>query len=151
LGRIYYEDVELNKKILLGEHYVDKEEMIEYAEKWDSMPFHIDEEFAQSTPFGGLIAPATYTLAVTRRLNSMSNQPRLAMLVGMGYETIQLPNPVRPGDNLVVTEEYIEKRESQTKNGQGIVRKLVEVKNQNDEICLSAVAVVLVNKRQIES
>jgi len=149
LELIYYEDVELHRKISIGEHYVDRNEMIEYAKKWDPMPFHVDAELAKSYPFGGLIAPATYTLAVTRRLSTMSEKPRLAMLVGMGYEEIRLPNPVRPGDKLVVTEEYIEKRESQTNQKCGIIHKLIEVKNHSDEVCLSAVATVLVFKRSV--
>ncbi|MFC1925518.1 MaoC/PaaZ C-terminal domain-containing protein [Chloroflexota bacterium] len=131
----------------MGEYYVDKEEMIEFAEKWDALPFHIDEELAKSYPSGGLIAPAVYTLSVIRRLNTVTKQPALAILVGLGYEKVQIVNPVRPGDKLVVTKEYIGKRESRTEADRGIIRTLNEVKNQNDELCLSTITVALVAKR----
>ncbi len=144
---IYYEDIELNQKLCIGDYYVDKEEMVEFAKKWDAMPFHIDEELAKSYPFGGLIASSIYTLAVTHRLNIMTKQPRLAVLAGLGYEGIQTPNPVRPGDQLVLTKEYIDKRESRTDADRGIVHILIEVKNQNNELCLSTVGVALVAKR----
>ena len=146
---LYYEDIELNQRNTIGEHYVDKEEMLEFARKWDRQPFHIDEELAKSYPSGGLIAPLTYTMSIVTRAASIAEQPRMAILAGLEYERVQIPNPVRPGDQLVVTAEFIDKRESVTKPDRGIVRTLVEVKNQNDELVLSAVGVGLVAKRPI--
>jgi len=144
---MYYEDIELHKRNTLGEHYVDKEEMLEFSRKWDRQPFHIDEELAKSYPFGGLIAPLTYTMSVISRLYSITKQPRLAVIAGLGYERVQILNPVRPGDQLRVIEEYIDKRESSSGADRGIVRILTEVENQNDEICLSTIGNALVAKR----
>lgn len=144
---MYYEDIELHQRSIVGEHYVDKEEMLEFASKWDRQPFHIDEELAKSYPFGGLIAPLTYTLCVISRLYSITKQPRLAVLAGFGYERVEILNPVRPDDKLMVIKEYIDKRESNTDADRGIVRILTEVKNQNDELCLSTVGTALVAKK----
>lgn len=146
---VYYEDVELHQSSIVGEYYVDKEEMLEFAKKWDRQPFHIDEELAQSYPFGGLIASSSYTMAIVSRVASIAERPRMAILAGLEYERVQIPNPVRPDDQLVVTAEHIDKRESKTKPDRGIVRTLVEVKNKNDELVFSAVGVSLVAKRPI--
>jgi acyl dehydratase len=144
---VYYEDIELHKRISIGEYYVDKEEMIEFSKKWDAKPFHIDEELAKSYPTGGLIAPLTYTLSIISRLGSISERAIIAFLAILEMERFQILNPVRPGDRLIVTEEHLDKRESRTRPDRGIVRILNEVKNQNGELCVSVVSVVLVSKR----
>lgn len=144
---IYYEDIKLNHKISIGEYYVDKEEMIEFSKKWDARSFHIDEESAKFHPTGGLFAPLIYTMCIVTRLSSTSENSLIAYLAGLGMEGVQIVNPVRPGDRLVVTEEHTDKRESRTSPDRGIVRILNEVKNQNDELCVSMVSVALVSKR----
>ncbi len=144
---VYYEDVKLNHKISIGEYYVDKEEMIEFAKKWDAKPFHIDEELAKSYPNGGLFAPLTYTMAIVSRLGSISERSLIAYIAGLELERVQIANPVRPGDRLIVTEEHLDKRESHTHPDRGIVRTLTEVKNQNDELCIDILSLALVSKR----
>lgn len=144
---VYYEDIELNKKIVIGEHYVDKEEMVEFSRKWDAKPFHIDEELAKSYPVGGLIAPLTYTLSVISRLGSISESDRIAFLAILEMERFQIFNPVHPGDKLTVTEEHLDKRESRANSDRGIVRTRSEVVNQNGQVCVSVVSVTLVARR----
>lgn len=144
---IYYEDIEVNQKHVLGEYYVDKEEMIEFSKKWDARPFHIDEEMAKAHPNGGLFSPLIYTLAIVTRLSSTRVKPLIAYIAGLGLEQVQTFTPVRPGDRLVVTEEKLDKWESRTRPDRGIVRILNEVKNQHNELCVSLVSLALVFKR----
>lgn len=144
---LYYEDLELHKKQKVGDYYVDKDEMIEFAKKWDAKPFHIDEELAKSYPSGGLIAPLTYTMSIMSRLGSISERPVLAYLAALEIERLQIVTPVRPGDQLFITEEYIGKRESRNRPDCGILRILYEVRNQNDDVCISSVFLSLVAKR----
>ena len=146
---IYYEDLELHKKLNVGNYHVDKEEMIEFAKKWDAKPFHIDEELAKSYPSGGLIAPLTYTMSIMSRLGSISERSVLAYLAALEVERLKIINPVRPGDQLFITEEYIDKRESRTRSDCGIVRILYEVRKQNDDLCISSIFLTLVAKRPI--
>ena len=144
---LYFEDIEIGEKKVLGEHYVDKDEIIEFAKKWDPQPFHVDEEMAKTHPFGGLIASANYTLCIITLLAQMQETPDVANLGLLEYERVKILNPVRPGDQLTVLAEHIDKRESQTKPDRGILRTLVEVRNQNDELNLSYIAVVMIAKR----
>lgn len=143
----YFEDIEIGEKKILGEHYVDKDEIVEFAKKWDPQPFHVDEEMAKTHPFGGLIASANYTLCIITLLAQMQETPDVANLGLLEYERVKILNPVRPGDRLTVSAEHIEKRESQTKPDRGILRTLVEVRNQNDELNLSYIATVMIAKR----
>jgi acyl dehydratase len=121
--------------------------MVEFSRKWDAKPFHIDEELAKYYPVGGLIAPLTYTLSVISRLGSISERARIAFLAILEMERCQILNPVRPGDQLTVTEEHLDKRESRTNSDRGIIRTRNEVNNQDGQVCVIVVSVALVAKR----
>ena len=41
----------------LASTVIHKEKMVAFAKDYDNIPLHTDEEYAKSTPFGGLIAP----------------------------------------------------------------------------------------------
>ena len=54
---MYFDDIKLGTKIELEPVKIEKEKMMEFARQYDSIPLHLDEEYAKKTPFGGLIAP----------------------------------------------------------------------------------------------
>ena len=39
-----YEDYQIGQRIILGSHLLTSEEIIEFANKWDPVPFHTDEK-----------------------------------------------------------------------------------------------------------
>ena len=145
----YYEDIELHKGIVVGEYITNRDEMIEFAEKWDPQPYHIDEEAAQSYPNGKITAASGYTLGITTLLLARMEFHRVAVLANLEYEHTRLPLAVLPDDHLTMTMEHLEKRESRSDPRRGIVRTLMEVKNQNDEVVLSYIGVALVAKRPV--
>lgn len=52
----YFEDMEVGEEVDCGSIEVTKEEMLEFAERYDPQPFHVDEKAAQETMYGDLIA-----------------------------------------------------------------------------------------------
>lgn len=86
-------------------------------------------------------------MSVITRLAAVSERPRTAVLAGLEFNDTKILKAVRPGDQLAVTKEHVHKRESLTRQDRGIVSSLIEVKNQNDELCLSTISVILVAKR----
>lgn len=142
----FLEDVELNKKEVLGSYSVPREEVIEFAKKWDHQPIHVDDEAAKQYPFGGIIAPTAYTMAVVVMLYNQSN-PKLAALAVMGYDEVRFPTPVRPGDQITVHAECTEKRESKSKPAIGLVWYTVEGQNQKSEPVLTYRVGAFVAKR----
>ena len=40
---IYFEDIEIGKVRTAGSFELTKQEIVEFAKKWDPLPFHIDE------------------------------------------------------------------------------------------------------------
>ena len=96
--KMYFEDLEVGRVFRGDECVADKDEMLEYARKNDPAPFHLDEEAARNSPYGGLIASAGYTVTLWYR-STIPIQRSLAFLGGFEWH-IKLPLPVRPGDRL---------------------------------------------------
>nr|WP_225121621.1 MaoC/PaaZ C-terminal domain-containing protein [Bradyrhizobium sp. BRP22] len=67
----YFEDVEVGDSQKAGPYSVSKEEIIQFAKRYDPRPFHIDEAAAARSVFGGLSASAAHTLCDLH----LANQP----------------------------------------------------------------------------
>jgi acyl dehydratase len=84
----------------LGRYDVTEEEIVEFARKWDPLPFHIDKEAAERGTFGGLIASGAHTIAIMIRLGSDGVMAKLDLIVGSAMRDLDLIKPVRPGASL---------------------------------------------------
>jgi acyl dehydratase len=131
----YFEDFVLHQKRTGGEYTVSKKEVIEFAKKWDPQPYHVDDTKAKASIHGGVIASATHTLAISFLLRHQIERD-IAGVAGLELDEMVFPTPVRPGDRLSITIEYIERRESQKKPDRGIVARVIDVRNQKgDTVC----------------
>ena len=59
-----YEDMVVGSTTEIGKHTFTREEIVEFAEKFDPQPFHVDETAAESSPFRGLVASGWHTCSV---------------------------------------------------------------------------------------
>jgi len=146
MAMTYFEDFVLHQKRTGGEYTVRKEEVIEFAQKWDPQPYHIDETKAKATVHGGVIASATHTLAISFLLRHQIESD-IADIAGLELDEMRFPNPVRPGDRLSVAIEYVERRESRKKPDRGIVTRVIDVLNQKGETVCKYRDVFLAQKR----
>ncbi|MFO8011237.1 MAG: MaoC/PaaZ C-terminal domain-containing protein [Dehalococcoidia bacterium] len=142
----YFEDYEVGQTEVATGYTADRQEMIDLARKWDPQPFHVDEEAAKATIYGGITAPSIYTMAVAGWLGHRFEPPMASMGL-LGYDKMEFRHPVRPGDDLKLSSTVAEKRESATRPDRGLVRYNVTVSNQNDEPVLTFEAKVMVAKR----
>ena len=145
---VYFDDIGLKDKGVIGTYLVDKDEIIEFSKKWDPQPWHTDEEASKSFPSGGIIAPAIYTIGIINRLATQQNSMIVA-LTGFGWDEVRFPHPVYPGDTITITGECVEKRESESRPDAGIVTSLLEVRNQDDVLCLTFKSTFLVAKKPV--
>jgi acyl dehydratase len=146
MTHLYFEDAEVGSIRRAGPYLVSKDEIIQFAKQYDPLPRHIDEEAAARSIFGGLTASGGHTFAVFLLLRTKL-QPRLHVLVGMGWDELRLPNAVRPGDELDLEVTVLEKRESKSKPDRGIMRDQARLRNQKREIVLQCISNILVAKR----
>ena len=97
----YFEDLDGYTDRSFGEYELVKEEIIEFAKKWDPMIFHTDEEVAKTTPHGGLIAPGTFLLAIRIRLLHSGGVNR-KVLASVGFEDVRFLKPAFVGQKLTL-------------------------------------------------
>ena len=130
IGERYFEDYEADCTYDCGQRLVLESEIIEFAQRYDPQPFHVDPVEAVRSIYGGLIASGWHTGALTMRLLVENYVSTVASLGSPGIETLRWPAPVRPGDTLTVTVEVLEARVSRSKPDRGIVRSEVRTSNQ---------------------
>jgi acyl dehydratase len=115
--------------------------MLDYARKNDPLPFHVDEEAAGNSPYGGLIASAGYTVTLWYR-SAIAILASIAFLGGFEWH-IKLPLPVRPGDRLH-SEVEIRNKQPSSKPGRGYVTAVQRILNQDSQVVFTCEAVWMI-------
>ncbi len=146
-GKVYWEDFSVGQVIKLGMRAVPREEIIEFARRYDPQPFHTDEEAAKNSIYGGLIASGWHTCALMMRLLYDGLIKRAASMGSPGIDNIRWLKPVRPGDTLRAQMTIMETRASASKPDRGLIKSNWEVFNQNDELVMTMVGVGMYRRR----
>ena len=137
-----YADFRIGQLFVAGPHRVEESEILDFARQWDAQPFHIDPEAAKSTQWQGIIASGWHTCAIAMRLaveavlrdSNSSGSP--------GLEYLRWPHPVRPGDELRLSIEVLELRQSRSKE-HGVVRWRWQLRTQRGDTVLDTIATSL--------
>ena len=147
-GLRYYEDLVVGSTASFGHYEVTREEVIEFATKYDPQPFHLSDEAAAQTFFGRLSASGWHTAAITMRMavDNMKDQ-RNAGLGSPGIDELKWVRPVYPGDTLRCESELLDKRLSASRPDMGITKGRTTVFNQHDEVVMTFVANGLIRTR----
>ena len=146
-ARIFYlEDYEPGWSAQSPDYLVSEEEILEFGRRFDPRPFHTDPAAAADSHFGGLVAPGCLVFCIRSWL--VAKLPvQAALVAGLGVEALDLPNPVRPGDRLVLRVECLDCRASRSRPDRGIVRLHNVINNQRGDPVLTMVAKVMVERR----
>jgi len=143
----YLEDFAVGQTFRSGKLLIDKERIKAFGAEFDPQPFHLDEEAARDTIFGGLAASGWHTAAITMRLLVESDIKPAGGIVGAGFEEFRWTHPVRPGDELHVESEVLEVRPSRSRPNQGLIKVRTTTLNQNDEAVQVTVGSLVVPRR----
>jgi acyl dehydratase len=146
MEKLYLDDLTEGAQYTSDTLEVTEADIKRFAREFDPQPFHLDDEAARSTLFGGLAASGWHTAAITMRLMTEGGVPIGGGLVGLGGE-ISWPKPTRPGDVLHVVSVVTEIRPSKSKPGQGIVTTTSETINQAGDVVQKFVAKLVVYTR----
>jgi acyl dehydratase len=131
-GLVYFEDLSVGQRFISGTYTVDADQIKAFARAWDPQPFHLDEESAAHTVFGGLVASGWHTVAITMRLLVTGELRPANGILGLGVEDLRWLKPVRPGDTLRVESEIVEVRPSMSRPDYGVVKIRHTTTNQDD-------------------
>jgi acyl dehydratase len=143
----YLEDYAVGQRFGSGRITIDIAAMKAFAAEFDPQPFHLDEAAARSSMFGGLAASGWYTAAVSMRLLVEGELKPSGGIIGLGFEELRWPRPVRAGDELRVESEVLEIRPSRSQPTHGIVKARTTTLNQRDEPVQVLVANLWVPRR----
>jgi acyl dehydratase len=145
---IYFEDLEVGKESYFGSTQVTREEVLEFARKYDPQPFHLSDEAAAKTYFGRLSASGWHTCAMVMGVIARKVvEEKQAGLGAPGIDELRWLKPVYPGDTLHVHGTIVEKTPSRSKPEIGSFRTKTTVTNQDGVPVLTFTSIVLMRRR----
>src|SRR5690349_4312001 len=145
---IYFEDLVVGAEREFGSYEVTREEVIEFARKYDPQPFHLSDEAAAKTHFGRIAASGWHTAAMTMAViaRRVTDQEQ-AGLGSPGIDELRWLKPVYPGDTLHVRGKILDKTPSRSKPEIGSFRTQTVVTNQDDVPVMTFQSIVLIRRR----
>ncbi|HMC91495.1 MAG TPA: MaoC family dehydratase [Allosphingosinicella sp.] len=145
---IWFEDIEIGRETQFGSYEVTREEVIDFARKYDPQPFHLSDEAAAKTHFGRLAASGWHTCAMVMAVIARHVvKEEQAGLGSPGIDELRWLKPVYPGDTLHVSGRIVDKRESRSKPDLGSFRTKTTVTNQDGVPVLTFTSIVLMRRR----
>lgn len=127
--RLYLEDLFVGQRFESEPRTLDAAEIKAFAAQFDPQPFHLDEEAAKASLFGGLAASGWHTAALTMRM-LVESVPLADGLVGAELQ-LAWPRPTRPGMTLRLTSEVTDIVPSRSKPHMAIVTTRNETRDQD--------------------
>lgn len=129
---LFLDELSVGQRFASGKVTVGEAEIKEFAGAYDPQPFHLDEEAARASLFGGLAASGWHTAALTMRLLVDGGLPLAGGIIGASGE-LAWPRPVRPGDVLRVESEVLAVKPSRSRADRGLATVRSTTLNQKDE------------------
>ncbi len=154
----FFEDIGIGDRRELGRHSFTVDDIKRYALRYDPQLFHVDEAAAARSHFGALIASGWHTAAVCMRL-FIETQRRIAAELAArgepaaklgpspGFRNLRWLQPVYAGDSISYAGETIEKRETESPPGWGLVVFRMRGTNQDGTVVIEFENAVPIERR----
>lgn len=143
----YYEDIEVGDTMEFGEYHVTKEEIVDFAERYDPQVFHTDEAAAKDSAFGELVASGWHTASMCMRMLVDGPLQERAGMGARGVDELRWKRPVRPGDTLSIRSEVVDKRVSESDPKRGYVDSFLEGRTQDGDVVISWIGLGMIERR----
>lgn len=143
---MYFDDFKVGQTVDLDPVTIEKDEMIDFAHKYDKIPLHTDEEYAKNTPFKGLIAPGVMSFMKVWSKYLEKDPYGEELIAGLSTK-IEWHKPVYAGDVLTGKGTVTDMIVRNEKNG--IIVFKIDVYNQNGVLVLSDVTESVVKRRRV--
>lgn len=146
----HYEDIEEGETHEYGPVSLSRREIVEFAEKYDPLPFHLETGDDADSVFDGVVASGIQTIGVCQRQMADNFYEGTAVMGGPGIEKATMQNPVYPGDELTVRMRVASKRPLESRPDMGVVRLEQAVYNQDGEQVLEMVTTPFFKRAEAE-
>ena len=141
---MYFDDLQVGMQVQTAPALIEKQKMMDFAFQYDNIPLHTDEEYANQSPFGALIAPGVMSfMSVWAKYLEVDFFGK-ELLAGKSTK-IEWHKPVYANDVLSGHAEITRLVKRNTKNG--LVEVTIHVYNQQDELVLTDVTEAIVKCR----
>lgn len=144
---MYFEDFVLGFKTKIEPATIHKNDMLDFAKKYDSIPLHTNEDYAKSTIFGQLIAPGVMSFMSVWAKYLENDLAGDELLAGKSTK-IEWMKPVFAEDVLSSTCTVSNLTKRNEKNG--FVELTFEVFNQHGELVLTDVTEMIVKCKPVK-
>jgi acyl dehydratase len=144
----WFEDFRVGDEVELGERTLSAEEIVAFGRAHDPQPFHVDEEAAKDSVFGGLVASGLQSIAVWSRLyvDELGGE-NVEHMGGTGIEETRFLKPLRPGMRVRAKVRIAEARPSTKRADRGHVSIEGTLRDDEDELVLLARLGLYVRRR----
>ncbi|WP_280536962.1 MaoC/PaaZ C-terminal domain-containing protein [Halopenitus sp. POP-27] len=146
----YYEDLEPGSEFEVGTFTLRRHEIVEFAERFDPQPFHLDEQAASESMFGQLIASGLHTLCVATRVFTeeyLQAEDNVAIMGGVGIDQLRWHQPVTPDQDLTLGVEIQSKSDEDCHPNGGYVDFKRTVANADGEPVMTDLSRGIIEKR----
>lgn len=144
---MYFDDLKIGMTVETAPAMIEKEKMMAFARDYDNIPLHTDEEYAQTTPFGKLIAPGVMSfMSVWAKYLEVDFFGK-ELLAGKSTR-IEWFKPVFADDVLSGKATITKLVNRNRKNG--LVEVTIEAYNQNGDVVLTDVTEAIVKRKDGE-
>jgi acyl dehydratase len=152
---MWFEDVPLGNKVILGSYAFTEENIIAFAKEYDPQPFHIDPVAAKDGPYGGLIASGWQTSAVWMKLMIAHRRAEIAAgreatqenYLSPGVRELKWLRPVRPGTVLTYSTEPFRKKDWPTLRHLGLLQSRNEAVGEDAKLYYSFISQVFIARK----
>ena len=147
----YFEDFKVGDEIALGARTVTEDEIVGFAGQFDPQPFHVDQEAAAASMFGGVIASGWHTCSLMMRLVVDGLLNRSSSMGSPGLDKVRWLLPVRAGDTLHVSYTTREVKASTSRPDRGVVWSAWQAVNQRGELVCTIEGMGMFGRRPAEA
>ena len=141
---LYFEDIEPGELGSSSELFsLNAEDTVAFAKQWDPQPFHVDEDAAEGSIYGGLTASGCHLICISNLLWKQIEGPAV---MGLLAQSFQFPTAAKPGDRLILRAAVLEKRASKSKPDRGIITLQATLENEAGTAVLVEDSTVMVGK-----
>jgi acyl dehydratase len=154
----FFEDRHIGESYSLGSHTFPRDEIIDFARRFDPQAFHLDDEAASRSLFGRLSASGWHTTAIWIRQFVRYRQEieRDMTARGLrhaqygpspGFQNLRWLRPVFPGDTIEFRGRVDAKLDWRSRPDRGLIETDNQGRNQHGEIVFAIRGRILAEKR----
>jgi len=148
-GVHYLDDFAVGQTYGSGRLKIETDRIKSFAAEFDPQPFHLDEEAARQTMFGGLAASGWHTCCLFMRMIADGFVNNSASMGAPGVDEVKWLMPVRPGDDLKLRATVLDKRASKSRPDMGFVRFKFEMLNASGAVVMILESSLMQGRREV--